>query len=186
MKKSRLSVERDRAEGYLIRAGLSQNQMRVLEKYGYFEKPASLHHHFAHKGGLMKHSINVTDWMLNLKDSMGLQYLGSTSVYRIGMLHDLCKCLCYDYDKKAKTFVWTQPTLTGHGTASVIMAATDLGLVLTPDEALAIAWHMGAFGLGKDDLARYDAALKAYPREILLTHTADMMASHVTESEVQI
>ena len=50
MKKSRLSVERDRAEGYLIRAGLSQNQMRVLEKYGYFEKPASLHHHFAHKG----------------------------------------------------------------------------------------------------------------------------------------
>ena len=37
----------------------------------------------------------------------------------------------------------------------------------------------------KDGLARYDAALIAYPREILLAHTADMLASHVTESEVQ-
>ena len=64
------------------------------------------------------------------------------------------------------------------------MAAVDLGLDLTQEEALAIAWHMGAFGLDKDGLARYDAALKAYPREILLTHTADMMASHVTESGV--
>ena len=185
MNKLRLSAKRDQAEDYLIRAGLNQDQMRTLERYGYFKKPASLHHHMAHEGGLMEHCINVTDWMVILKDSMGLQSLGSMSVYRIGMLHDFCKCLCYDYDKKTKTFVWSPPPLTGHGTASVIMAAVDLGLALTQEEACAIAWHMGAFGLDKDGLARYDAALKAYPREILLTHTADMMASHVTESEVQ-
>ena len=185
MSKSRLSEIRAKAERYLLKAGLKRRHIQILEKYGYFEKPASLHHHFAHKGGLMEHSINVTNWMLRLKTNMGGVLLGSRHVYRVGMLHDLCKCLCYEYDKKSKTFVWKQPTLTGHGTASVIMCATELGLNLTPDEALAIAWHMGAFGLGKDELARYDAALKAYPREILLAHTADMMASHVTECEVE-
>ena len=185
MSKSRLSEIRAKAETYLLRAGLKYRHIQILERYGYFEKPASLHHHFAHKGGLMEHSINVTNWMLRLKISMGCDLLGSRSICRIGMLHDLCKCLCYEYDKKTKAFVWSQPTLTGHGSASVIMAGVDLGLALAPEEALAIAWHMGAFGLGKDDLARYDAALKAYPREILLAHTADMMASHVTECEVQ-
>ena len=184
MSTSRLSEVRAKAEKYLMKADLNCRQLQVLERYGYFEKPASLHHHFAHKGGLMEHSINVTDWMFRLKDRMEIISLRSRNIYRIGMLHDLCKCLCYEYDKKAKTFVWSQPTLTGHGSASVIMAAVDLGLDLTQEEALAIAWHMGAFGLDKDGLARYDAALKAYPREILLTHTADMMASHVTESGV--
>lgn len=179
-----LSTIRNKAERYLKNAGLNCDQLAVLEKHGYFEKPASLHHHLACKGGLMVHSINVTDWMLRLRSGVGCFSTGARHIYRIGMLHDLCKCLCYEWDKQGKAFVWTQPTLTGHGSASVIMAATELGIALEPDEALAIAWHMGAFGLDKDDLARYDAALKAYPREILLTHTADMMASRVTESEV--
>ena len=181
MSKSRLSEIRAKAEGYLMKAGLNCRQLQILEKYGYFEKPASLHHHLARKGGLMEHSINVTDWMFRLKISMGCASLDSRRICQIGMLHDFCKCLCYEYDKETRTFVWSQPTLTGHGVASVIMAAVDLGLDLVPEEALAIAWHMGAFGLDKDGLARYDAALKAYPREILLTHTADMMASKVTE-----
>ena len=185
MSKSKLKEMREQAEGYLMRAGLGSYQLMALEKWGYFEKPASLHHHLAHKGGLMEHSINVTDWMLHLKEGMGCASLKPQNIFRIGMLHDLCKCLCYTWDKKTRKFVWSQPTLTGHGSASVIMAATELGIALEPDEALAIAWHMGAFGLDKDGLARYDAALKAYPREILLTHTADMMASHVTEREVQ-
>ena len=180
-----LAKMRIKAEHYLKNAGLNCQQLQVLEKLGYFVKPASLHHHLANKGGLMEHSINVTDWMLRLRSGMGCFPTGARNIYRIGMLHDLCKCLCYDWDNETKAFVWTQPTVTGHGTASVIMAATELGIALESDEALAIAWHMGAFGLGKDDLARYDAALKAYPREILLTHTADMLASHVTESEVK-
>ena len=176
-----LGSMKSKALKYLKKAGLGDDQIVALERYGYFEKPASLHHHLAYKGGLMEHSINVTDCMFSLQIGMGCSMLGSRHIYRVGMLHDLCKCLCYDYDKKAKTFVWKQPTLTGHGSASVIMAAVDLGLNLTPEEAIAISWHMGAFGLDKDGLARYDAALKAYPREILLAHTADMLASHVTE-----
>ena len=185
MSNSRLTEMREKAECYLKNAGLRFRQLRTLKKLGYFVKPASLHHHLAHEGGLMKHCINVTDWMFRLRDEMGVEQLGSRHIYRIGMLHDLCKCLCYEWDKETQKFVWCQPQLTGHGSASVIMVAVELGIVLEADEALAIEWHMGAFGLDKDGLARYDAALKANPREILLTHTADMMASHVTESEVQ-
>ena len=69
----------------------------------------------------------------------------------------------------------------GHGSASVIMISMELGIVLDPNESMAIQWHMGAFGLDKAALARYDAALKEFPADILLTHTADMMASKVTE-----
>lgn len=185
MSTSHLTKMRIKAEHYLKLAGLDCHQLQVLEKWGYFDKPASLHHHLARKGGLMEHCINVTDWMLRLRSGIGCFPTGARSIYRIGMLHDFCKCLCYEYDNKTKTFVWKHPTLTGHGSASVIMAATELGIALDPDEAIAIAWHMGAFGLDKDGLARYDAALIDYPREILLAHTADMLASHVTESEVQ-
>ena len=101
------------------------------------------------------------------------------------MLHDLVKCYCYRPDEQEPgKFRWMPPPFEGHGTTSVIVAMTELGIDLTPQEALCIAWHMGAFGLGKDELKQYDAVIELHPREILLTHTADMMASHVTESEV--
>ena len=81
----------------------------------------------------------------------------------------------------AAFFRWMPPPFEGHGTTSVIVAMTELGIDLTPQEALCIAWHMGAFGLDKNELKQYDAVIELHPREILLTHTADMLAAKVTE-----
>ena len=180
MVKKSLAEIHDWAMEFLKRAELGTEQIAALDAMGYFNKPASLRHHLARAGGLMEHSLNVTNWMVNLKDSFGC-CMRPRSPYLIGMLHDICKCACYEWNESAQAFEWKEPQYMGHGSASVIMIATELGIILDPNEAMAIQWHMGAFGLDKDALARYDAALKEFPSDILLTHTADMMASKVTE-----
>ena len=166
-------------------AHLGPDQVNRLGEIGYPDAPASKGHHLACPGGLERHSVNVTKRLVALTQALGVAWSRPESPYLVGMLHDIVKCLCYRLNPDGKTYSYVQPEWPGHGVASVMIAAAMLGIQLNPDEAAAITWHMGAFGLGKDDLARYDAALKAYPREILLTHTADMLASHVTESEVK-
>ena len=173
---------RNWAEEFLRRAELGTDQIAALDAMGYFNKPASLRHHLSRAGGLVEHSLNVTNWMLNMKDSFGC-CMRPRSPYIIGMLHDLCKCACYEWNDSSQAFEWKEPQFMGHGSASVIMISMELGIILDPNEAMAIQWHMGAFGLDKDALTRYDAALKEYPADILLTHTADMMAARVTEGK---
>lgn len=62
-----------------------------------------------------------------------------------------------------------------------MMVTSELQVSLYPEEALAIRWHMGAFGLAGDELKEYDWALKAFPALLIATHTADMLAANVDE-----
>ena len=174
---------KDQANKFLIAAELPADRIDfLLNAMGFMQMPASIHHHLNYPGGLVRHSVNVTHWMLRLTDPFGCKWMKPRSPYRIGMLHDLVKCYCYRPDEQEPgKFRWMPPPFEGHGTTSVIVAMAELGIVLTPQEALCIAWHMGAFGLDKDGLKQYDAMIELHPREILLTHTADMLASKVTE-----
>jgi len=174
---------KDQAHKFLIEAGLSEDRIDFLvNALGYMQTPASIHHHLNYPGGLARHSVNVTHWMLRLTDPFECKWMKPKSPYRIGMLHDLVKCYCYRPDEQEPgKYRWMPPPFEGHGTTSVIAAVTELGIDLTTQEALCIAWHMGAFGLDKDELKQYDAVIKLHPREILLTHTADMLAAKVTE-----
>lgn len=173
----------DQAHKFLIEAGLSEARIDFLvNALEFMRMPASIHYHLNYPGGLARHSVNVTHWMLRLTDPFGCKWMKPRSPYRIGMLHDLVKCYCYRPDEREPgKFRWMPPPFKGHGTTSVIVAMTELGIDLTPQEALCIAWHMGAFGLDKDELKQYDAVIELHPREILLTHTADMLAAKVTE-----
>ena len=174
---------KDQAHKFLVEAELSEDRIDFLvNALEFMRMPASIHYHLNYPGGLARHSVNVTHWMLRLTDPFGCKWMKPRSPYRIGMLHDLVKCYCYRPDEQEPgKFRWMPPPFEGHGTTSVIVAMTELGIDLTPQEALCIAWHMGAFGLDKDELKQYDAVIELHPREILLTHTADMLASKVTE-----
>lgn len=174
---------RDQAHKFLAEAELPADRIDfLLDELGFMRMPALIHHHLNHPGGLARHSVNVTHWMLRLTGPFGCNWMKPRSPYRIGMLHDLVKCYCYRPDEQEPgKFCWTPPPFEGHGTTSVITAMTELGIDLTPQEALCIAWHMGAFGLGKDELKQYGAVIELHPREVLLTHTADMLAAKVTE-----
>lgn len=164
-------------------AKLSCGAMDKLNAIGYYDAPASKGHHLAVKGGLVQHSLNVTRRLVEMSNALGTDWSREESPYIVGMLHDLVKCQCYRLNPDGKTYSYEQPKWPGHGTASVMIATVELGVQLNPDEAAAIAWHMGAFGLQGRALDEFDAALSVFPGQIIATHTADWAAARIDESD---
>ena len=161
------------ARDFLKRAGLHTLEIENLEDIGYFTAPASKGHHLACAGGLMRHSINVSNILLDLAS----RTLGDVECCRIGMLHDLVKCYCYrPADGEDGRYEYVQPPYPGHGVASVLIAS-DCGCDLTAKEKTAILWHMGVFGLDDKEMKTYREALRFYGEEMVLTHAADHLAS---------
>ena len=97
MKETNVDVE-VRARMYLDLASIGDVAIKRLADIGYFDAPASRYHHLAEPGGLLRHSVNVTDWLLQLTDAGVVSWDRAYSPYRIGMLHDLVKCKCYAVD----------------------------------------------------------------------------------------
>ncbi len=168
-------IDQDRINQYLERTDQSLTVFEALKEIGYFDAPASKGHHLAVKGGLAEHSVHVTDNLLTTRA------VPDVSAYRIGMFHDLVKCLCYEAVGNGR-YEYTQPPYPGHGIASAMIAA-DIGIQLAPFERAAIVWHMGAFGLTDRQMNEYRAALKKWPDAIILTHAADHLASMMEEAE---
>ena len=154
-----------------------------LERIGYFDAPASASHHLAERGGLLKHSVNVTRWLQKLTPSIGVDWPRLESLYIVGMLHDVVKAMCYKFKMAGaeELIVRIPHPYSGHGAASVAIISAELGVSLYPAEASAIMHHMGAFNLLGLDLEDYDHALGIYTKEIIATHTADMLAARYDE-----
>lgn len=173
-------------EVLLEKALLDSYVEKRLEEIGYFDAPASKGHHLSKPGGLLEHSINVTLWLERLTNAGVVEWERAESPYRIGMLHDLVKCKCYAVDPTIKEsdpimYVYRKSEYPGHGASSALIAMSELSVNLTPVECACIVHHMGAFGLDEKQLKEYDAALDVYPREIIATHTADILAARVDE-----
>ena len=178
---------REDATNYLGRALLDGWTVGRLEEIGYFTAPASKGHHLAKPGGLLRHSVNVTQWLERLTKAGVVEWQSEESPYRIGMLHDLVKCKCYAADSAATDgirYTYRHHEWPGHGAASALIAMSEIGVSLSPVECACIVHHMGAFGLDEKQLKEYDAALDVYPREIIATHTADILAARVDEGGV--
>ena len=156
----------------------SASTFEALKEIGYFDAPASKGHHLAVAGGLVEHSIHVTRI---LRATMTMP---EVSAYRVGMYHDLVKCLCYKAVGDGK-YEYTQPPYPGHGIASAMIAA-DIGIELDPLERAAIVWHMGVFGLDERQMAEYKSALRKWPAPIIFTHAADHLASILEEAESEV
>ena len=166
-------------------AKLPRSAMDKLKAIGYYDAPASKGHHLAVKGGLIKHSLNVPSRLVELSDVMMIEWSRDESPWIVGMLHDLVKCQCYRLNDDGRTYSYVQPKWPGHGVASVMIATVELGIQLNPDEAAAIIHHMGAFGLTGRAMEEFNAALNAFPAQIIATHTADWAAARLDESEVR-
>lgn len=178
------------AECYLEQAGISTNGESLLEQIGYFDAPASKGHHLSTRGGLVMHSINVTRRLVELTEALGVKWSREASPYTVGMLHDLVKCRCYRamngaaQDTEPK-WEYVQPVYPGHGLCSVAIAA-ELGMRLCEDEIVAITYHMGMYGVGREYTDKeFDNALRLYGPQVLATIYADWWAASVDEeSEV--
>ena len=145
-----------------------------LECSEFFYAPASTKYHGNYEGGLFDHSFMVMNTLVDLTRHNNLKWQRDGSPFIVGLLHDLCKIdqykLCeagYEYN--------TDTLLTGHGDKSVMLISEHMQL--TEEEVMCIRYHMGAF-TDKEEWRYYTRAVNQYPN-VLWTHQADMIASHI-------
>ena len=151
-----------------------------LVNSGAFDAPASTKYHGAWPGGWFDHSLCVMRQLVLLTERNGLSWERPESPIVVGFFHDLCKVDQYtriSQEDEPPVYAWNSNTLfRGHGDKSVMMLAS-LGAQLTEEEVVCIRYHMGAF-TDKEMWNDYTRAVEKYPN-VLWTHTADMIASHV-------
>ena len=168
----------------------NQKFMNYLMNDGFFTAPASTKFHGAYEGGLYDHSRQVFLRLQDLTENLGLKWQRPESPFIVGMFHDLCKCDQYKIKSDLQEIIDKYPDmagevtpeyehnnntlLKGHGAKSVMILSQFI--TLTEEEMLCIRYHMGAYE--KDEWAEFDLAIRKYPN-VLMTHTADMLASKV-------
>ncbi len=162
-----------------------------LQTTDFFTAPASTRYHCACPSGLVQHSVNVYEVMM--EKHFDPETDSAESFALCALLHDVCKAQFYKIStrnvKNEKTGQWEKvPYYTiedafpyGHGEKSVFLI--ERFVRLKSAEATAIRWHMGGF----DDAARggnfsISVAYDKYPIAVKL-HLADLEATYLREKE---
>jgi hypothetical protein len=179
---------------YITREGADKLLEYLLcDKCDFFTAPASTRYHGATEGGLLQHSLNVYDCLVDnlprLESRYGFHF-PEESVAIAALLHDLCKINFYktDYRNVKENGSWkTVPYYTiednlpyGHGEKSVYIISGYMRL--TRDEAFAIRYHMGFSG--NEDPNTVGRALEMFPLAFALAF-ADMEAAYYREGLVK-
>lgn len=158
----------------------------------FFSAPASTRYHNNCRGGLVNHSINVYDCLVDflsrptVREKYGIDPSDET-VAIVALLHDMCKINFYHEttrNVKDENGVWQKVPYFeiddklpyGHGEKSVYIITGFMRL--TREEAFAIRYHMG-YSTGTD--ARdVSAAFAMFPLAYALS-CADMEATFFVE-----
>lgn len=160
-----------------------------LQKTDFFTAPASSKYHGACEHGLVMHSLNVYNVMMEKHFEPDTDNKESFAI--CALLHDLCKAQFYKISmrnvKNEQTGQWEkQPYYTvddifpyGHGEKSVFLI--ERFIRLKTSEAMAIRWHMGGF----DDAVKggsfsISVAFEKYPLAVKL-HLADLESTYLRE-----
>ena len=166
-----------------------------LQKSDFFTAPASTRYHGACEGGLLAHSLNVYDCLVDIlnrprvKEVYGIQY-SEESIAIAALMHDVCKVNFYKTsfrNAKDENGKWVSvPYYTiednlpyGHGEKSVYIVSGFMRL--TRDEAFAIRYHMGFSGT--EDPGNVGRALEMFPLAYALC-CADMEAAFLMEGKL--
>ena len=177
----------DRYQQHITRRG-ADRLLEWLLSTDFFTAPASTRFHAAYEGGLVEHSLNVYDVMMNKHFVEGEDDAESAAFCTLR--HDICKAGFYEVsfrNRKNDAGVWEKvPYYTindkfpyGHGEKSVFLI--ERFMRLKNEEAVAIRWHMGGF----DDTAKAGSfaiahAYEAYPLAVKL-HLSDLEATYLCE-----
>lgn len=155
---------------------VTNNVIDRLRDMNFFTTPASTKFHGNYEGGLFDHSLEVAVALVELTDCNNLVWERKESPYIIGMFHDLCKTDYYISNGTGHGWEHNDDCLLkGHGEKSVMLLSQFY--TLTEEEIMCIRYHMGAF-TPKEEWSDYTRAVHTYPN-VLWTHHADMIASHV-------
>lgn len=174
-----------------IRREGADRLLEWLQTTDFFTAPASTRYHCACPAGLVMHSINVYEVMM--EKHFDPETDSAESFALCALLHDVCKAQFYKVSsrnvKNERTGRWEKVPYYviedafpyGHGEKSVFLI--ERFVRLKPAEATAIRWHMGGF----DDAARggnfsISVAYDKYPIAVKL-HLADLEATYLREKE---
>lgn len=160
----------------------------------FFTAPASARFHGSYPGGLVEHSLNVYECLVDYlsrprtSERYRMEFSPET-VAVVALLHDVCKINCYQpgtRNVKDEQGVWhSVPSYTyddklpyGHGEKSVYIINGYMRL--SREEAFAVRYHMGFSGI--EDKNSIGAAFEMYPLAFALS-VADMEATYYLEGK---
>ncbi|MEG1926720.1 MAG: hydrolase [Ruthenibacterium sp.] len=152
--------------------------------------PASTRYHGSFEGGLVEHSLNVFDCLLEELEVTKLSKVYSMETIAIvSLFHDICKA---NYYKKGTRNVkengqWVVKEVyevderfpCGHGEKSVIILQNFIKL--SADEIYAVRAHMGGFDASVKGGDYFVGKIFENSRLSLLLHVADMKATYLLE-----
>ena len=158
------------------------NHMRQI---GYFDAPASSAYHLARDGGLMEHSVNVTETLLKLASAIDAPYSRETLIV-VGLLHDIGKASYYGKPNYIENILKSgkrsdaKPYEPNKERVAIPHEVAALHIIpkfieLTEDEAFAILYHNGLYTSIGYQLKGNESILQ------ILIHSADMLASRTEE-----
>ena len=168
--------------------------LEYLISSDFFEAPASARFHSSYPGGLVDHSLNVYDCLVDYLSSPSAKKLGfeytDESVAIVALLHDLCKIAVYKKGfrnvkdergvwQRVDTYEYDDQLPYGHGEKSVYIISGFMRL--TREEAFAIRYHMG-YSSEREDPRNVSAAFEMFPLAFALS-VADSEATYYIESD---
>ena len=160
----------------------------------FFHAPASARFHSSYEGGLVDHSLNVYDCLVEYLSSPSAKRFGfeysDESVAIVALLHDLCKIAVYKKGfrnvkdergvwQRVDTYEYDDQLPYGHGEKSVYIISGFMRL--SREEAFAIRYHMG-YSSEREDPRNVSAAFEMFPLAFALS-TADSEATYYVESD---
>lgn len=180
---------------YIKREGADKLLAHLMSSASdFFTAPASTRFHGAYEGGLVEHSLNVYECLVDYMNRERVQELygleaSDETIAIVALLHDLCKMNFYKpgfRNVKDDNGVWQKvPTYEiedklpyGHGEKSVYIISGFMRL--TREEAFAIRYHMGFSG--NEEPRNVGSAFEMFPLAFALS-TADMEATYFLEGK---
>lgn len=179
---------------YILREG-ADKLLDYLKKTDFFTAPASARFHGSYEGGLLEHSLNTYDCLVDylsrkrVKDVYGLKPTQET-IAIASLLHDLCKVDLYKPGirnvkidgawQQVPSYDYEDKLPYGHGEKSVYIISGFMRL--TREEAFAIRYHMGFSG--NEEKRDVGSAFEIFPLAFALS-TADMEATYFMEGKKQ-
>ena len=154
--------------------------LQWLNTTDFYEAPASTVYHDAHKGGLLKHTLNVVDCLADLIDSEPFNSVDIGDALVSACCHDWCKIRMYESYmrnvKNEKTGQWEKVQAykqkderfiaLGHGVSSMYLANRCFSLTL--ECAAAIRWHMGEYNVAQNEMNELHQCNEQFPLVQLL------------------
>lgn len=160
--------------------------VKWLSGTDFYIAPASTIYHDSEPCGLLRHSLKVVDKIIELLHTPSFSNVNVAEAVLSALVHDWCKIDFYEqYMRNVKdetTGVWNKvPSYRckgtalpfGHGVTSLFMAQKFFRL--TTEQALAIRWHMGEYGVSESEKHDLMDANEKYPM-VLLIQFADRLS----------